>query len=101
MGSFHLEIITPDKPFFSEDIDRVIVKSSTGDLAVLKNRAPLFAILKAGKIRISNENKEIAAKIDSGYLNINDDNNTTIVTNSAQWLSDPDASDIPDMSGIN
>lgn len=100
MGSFHLEIITPDKPFFSEDIDRVIVKTLTGDLAVLKSRAPLFTILKEGKIRISYEKKEKAAEIGAGYLNI-DENNATIVTNSAQWLSDPDASDIPDMSGIN
>ena len=38
---FMLEIVTPDREFFSDEVDMVIVKGVEGELAVLKNRAPL------------------------------------------------------------
>ena len=38
---FMLEIVTPDRAFFSDEVDMVIVRGIEWDLAVLENRAPL------------------------------------------------------------
>ncbi len=36
---FMLKIVTPDREFFSEEVDRVIVRGVEGDLAVLKKQS--------------------------------------------------------------
>lgn len=87
---FRLEIVTPDKPFFSEEVEMVIVRGINGDLAILRGRAPITTPLKIGKVRIFQEGKERIAAISDGYVSVVDDN-VTIVTESAEW---PDEIDI-------
>ena len=81
---FHLRIVTPDRSFFSEDVERVIVRGSEGDLAVLKGRAPIITPLEIGKIRILQNGVERIAAVVDGYISVIDDE-TTIVTEAAEW----------------
>lgn len=86
---FMLKIVTPDREFFSEEVDRVIVRGVEGDLAVLKNRAPIVTPLAIGKIRILKDDKErIAAAVD-GYISVTKDE-TTIITDAAEWPEEID-----------
>ncbi|MCF6465055.1 F0F1 ATP synthase subunit epsilon [Clostridium sp. Cult2] len=86
---FMLKIVTPDRAFFSDEVDRVIVRGIEGDLAVLKNRAPLVTPLAIGKVRITKDGKERVAAIVDGYLSVQKDK-TTIVTDSAEWPEEID-----------
>lgn len=52
-----LEIVTPERAFFSDEVDMVIVRAVEGDLAVLKNRAPIITPLSIGKVRIKRMEK--------------------------------------------
>ena len=81
---FHLRIVTPDRSFFSEDVERVIVRGSEGDLAVLEGRAPIITPLRIGKIRILQNGVERIAAVVDGYISVIDDE-TTIVTEAAEW----------------
>lgn len=84
--SFNLEIVTPDREFFSEEVYMVIVRGEEGDLAVLKNRVPLITPLAIGHIKIyktKDSEAEIAATVD-GYVTITKEK-TTIVTDAAEW----------------
>lgn len=81
---FHLQIVTPDRLFFSEDVEMVIVRGTEGDLAVLKGRAPITTALKIGKIRIFQDGKERVAAVVDGYISVLE-NETTIVTEAAEW----------------
>ena len=47
----HLEIVTPEKPLFSGEVDRVTVPSTQGYLGILPGHAPLLAELGVGSIR--------------------------------------------------
>lgn len=87
---FHLQIVTPDRLFFSEDIEMVIVRGLEGDLAILKGRAPVTTPLRIGKIRIFQNGVERVAAIVDGYISVIDDK-TTIVTEAAEW---PDEIDV-------
>lgn len=83
---FHLEIVTPDRKFFSDNVYMVIVRGNEGDLAVLKNRVPLITPLKIGLIKIYREKggePEIAAIVD-GYVTVTKEK-TTIITDAAEW----------------
>ncbi len=87
---FHLRIVTPERLFFSEDVEMVIVRGIEGDLAVLKGRAPITTPLRICKIRIFQNKVERVAAVVDGYISVIDDQ-TTIVTESAEW---PDEIDV-------
>lgn len=89
MALFHLEIVTPDRVFFSDDVEMVIVRGIEGDLAVLKGRAPITTPLKIGKVRIFQNDEEKVAAVVDGYISVID-NKTTIVTEAAEWPSEID-----------
>lgn len=86
---FMLEIVTPDREFFSDEVDMVIVRGIEGDLAVLENRAPLLTPLAIGKVRISKDGKEKIAAIVDGYISVQKEK-TTIITDSAEWPEEID-----------
>ncbi|OLS01830.1 ATP synthase F1 subunit epsilon [Tissierella creatinophila] len=89
MAAIHLEIVTPDRLFFNEDIDSIIVRGIEGDLAILKGRTPIVTPLKIGKIRIFQNGTERVASVTEGYVTAIEDN-ITIVTDAAEWPEEID-----------
>lgn len=89
MSTFHLEIVTPDRLFFSEEVEMVIVRGIEGDLAILKGRAAVTTPLKIGMVRIFQNGEEKIAALVDGYISVVDDK-TTIVTESAEWPAEID-----------
>lgn len=86
---FHLDIVTPHRQFFSEEVEMVIVRGMEGDLAILEGKSPIITPLKIGKIRIVQEGVELVAAVVDGYISVID-NKTTIVTEAAEWPSEID-----------
>lgn len=86
---FDLEIVTPDRLFFSEKVEMVIVRGLEGDLAVLKGRTPITTPLKIGQVRITQNGKERIAAVVNGYISVLGDK-TTIVTEAAEWPGEID-----------
>ena len=50
--TFRLEIVTPEKIVFSEDVVSLVAPAENGYLGVLAGHAPLLCTLKPGEIRI-------------------------------------------------
>lgn len=84
MKTFQLSIITPEKVFFSGNVDTVILRSTEGDLAVKKDKSPLMAVLVPGKVSIFEGDKKKTAQLDAGYVRIYE-NNVTVITETAYW----------------
>ena len=59
--SFNLQIISPDKSVFDEEIEMVIIPGTEGDIGVLSNHMPLITSLRLGNIYIY-KNKKIIKK---------------------------------------
>lgn len=89
MAGIHLEIVTPDKSFFNEDVDSIIVRGMEGDLAILKGRTPIVTPLKIGKVRVFQNGNERIASVTDGYVSALDDK-VTIVTDAAEWPDEID-----------
>ena len=58
MKSFKLEIITPQRNAFAEDVDSIVVPTVNGHIGVLANHEPLFSALVEGEIKITAGSKE-------------------------------------------
>lgn len=91
MAGIHLEIVTPDRSFFNDDVDSVIVRGIEGDLAILKGRTPVVTPLKIGKVRIFQNDIERIAAVCEGYISAVNDK-VTIVTDAAEWPDEIDVS---------
>ncbi len=86
---FLLEIVTPEKRFFSEEVEMVVVRTSTGDMGILKNHVPTVAPLAIGSIKIKKDGATRYAATSDGFLFVQKDK-TLIVTDTAEWSNEID-----------
>lgn len=89
MSLFHLNIVTPDREFFTDDISKLIVRTIDGDLEVLKNRAPIVSPLKIGRVKIYKDDMMREAAVVDGYISA-ENNYVTIITKAAEWADEID-----------
>jgi F-type H+-transporting ATPase subunit epsilon len=68
----HLEILTPEKKLFSENVYGVLLPGITGLFEVLEKHAPLVSALKAGKLKIlKDKNTDLAHyDIQGGFVEV-------------------------------
>lgn len=80
-NTLQLEIITPEKIAYQDDsIDSVNVPSENGYLGILPHHTSLFAQLTEGELKISKGNEEILLAIGGGFIEVNKNKVTIIVT---------------------
>lgn len=77
---FLLEIITPQRQAFSEEIDSVVVPTSQGAIGVLAHHEPLFSALSEGEIKITTGNKEFFLAIGGGFMEVSKDKVSILVS---------------------
>ncbi len=66
-----LEIVTPEKTLFSDEIKYVQVPGSKGKFGVLKNHAPLISTLGKGTIKVKQEDSsERLFEIEGGVIEV-------------------------------
>ena len=65
-----LEIVTPEKLAFEDEVDSVVLPGSQGELGVLPHHAPLVSTLGVGELRIRKGANEEAFAIAGGFLQV-------------------------------
>jgi F-type H+-transporting ATPase subunit epsilon len=68
-----LEIVTPERLAFSDEVDAVVVPGSEGELGILPHHAPLVSTLGIGELRIRKGNNEETFAIAGGFLQVRPD----------------------------
>jgi F-type H+-transporting ATPase subunit epsilon len=80
MKSFLLEIITPQRKVFSEEVRAVTVPTANGTIGVLALHEPLFSALTEGEIKITTAAKEFFLAIGSGFMEVTHQGVSILVT---------------------
>ncbi|BEP30234.1 ATP synthase F1 subunit epsilon [Helicovermis profundi] len=89
-GNFKLKIVTPSRSFFDGDVEMVIIRVSEGDMGILKDHEPVVSPVAIGPIRIKNvDGKFVEAACAGGFMTVTDEQ-TTIVTDAAEWAHEID-----------
>ncbi len=65
-----LTVITPTKKVFSEEIDELIVNTTSGQIGILPNHMPLVTSLLPGEMIMKIKGKEHHYAITGGFLEI-------------------------------
>ena len=84
MTPFKLEIITPDKVFFSGETENVIVRTTVGDKGILARHEPYVAALPIGKLRVKIDGQFRVAAVSEGVIKV-DSEKTVILAQSCEW----------------
>ncbi len=68
--TFHLEIVSPEGVSYSGEVSEVILPTTTGEIAVLPDHAPLFTKLDAGEATVIVDKKKTHIAIFGGFVEV-------------------------------
>ena len=71
--ALHLEIVTPERLAYSDEVDSVQLPGSEGELGVLPHHAPLVSMLGVGELKIRKGGAEESFAIVGGFLQVRPD----------------------------
>jgi F-type H+-transporting ATPase subunit epsilon len=87
---FKVEIITPDRVFYTGEGDMIEFTSASGQLGVYKKHIPLTTVLAPGVVTIHKEGEEdVIAAVHSGFAEILPDK-VTLLAEIAEWPDEID-----------
>jgi len=66
----NIEILTPKKLEFKDEAECIVLPTLAGEIAVLPNHDSLISVLKSGKIKIKNKDKENSFEIEGGVAEV-------------------------------
>ena len=84
MSSFPLKIVTPDGLIFDGEAERLIVRSTTGDLAIMAHHINYVTPLGMGKATVIANGKRREAACIGGMLSVVD-GSVTLVPTTFEW----------------
>ncbi len=91
MSVFHLSVVTPERMFFEGDVERVTVRTVSGDVGILKGHAKYISALGIGKMRIKTESGEKTAALAEGFIKVDGDK-TLVLASACEWAEEIDLS---------
>lgn len=66
----NFKIATPERVVFKNEVDKIILPTVNGEITVLPNHIPLIAILKAGEIKIYNDQETASISVSGGFIEV-------------------------------
>ncbi|MCT4613174.1 MAG: ATP synthase F1 subunit epsilon [Clostridia bacterium] len=86
---FKLSIVTPDKVFFEQNAEMIIITTTEGEMGILKSHEPVTAVLKIKAIDIISNGERKSAFVAGGFVEVKPDK-VRIITDSAEWPEEID-----------
>ena len=97
---FKIEIINPEKLFFSkQDVNEVVIPAFEGEIGILKDHISIISFLKPGIITIHAKSLEEKFYVDDGIVEFKD-NNLSVLTSSIFNLKDINKDKLQDLLKI-
>ena len=82
--TFRLEIISPDRIFYTNDVLMVEYNTVEGEVGVYAEHIPMTQIIAPGRLIITEENGQRTAALLSGFVEITPDK-VTILAEAVEW----------------
>ena len=89
MSELNLEIITPEKPIFKDQVDVITVPGTLGGFQILKDHAPLISSFEIGVIKVKKDSSETYYTTAGGTVEV-DKNKVLILADSIEKVEQID-----------
>jgi F-type H+-transporting ATPase subunit epsilon len=90
MKTFKLEIVTPDGPTFSGEVESCVLPGMEGLFGVLPRHAPYISVLGHGEAKFTVEGKTEYLALSGGFCQVDPDK-VTVLAETAELASQIDA----------
>jgi F-type H+-transporting ATPase subunit epsilon len=87
MSELILEIITPEKPIFKDQIEAVTIPGTLGSFQILKNHAPIISSFEIGIIKVKTASAETFYTTAGGTVEVNK-NQVLVLADSIEKITD-------------
>jgi F-type H+-transporting ATPase subunit epsilon len=88
-SNFNLEIVTPERKFFSDQVEMVILHTPDGEMGILEGHVPMVVAVGIGPVKIKKNGEWKEAVLTEGFMEIKQDK-TIILTDTAEWPQEID-----------
>jgi F-type H+-transporting ATPase subunit epsilon len=89
MSTFLLEIVTPERKVYAQDVNMVIVKGAAGELGILPHHVPLVTPLKIAPVTVKRDRATDHIAVHGGFIEVRKDK-VVILAESAELPEDID-----------
>ena len=89
MATFHLKVLTVDRVFFDGEVDRIIVRTTQGDVGILPNHVNYLAALGIGGLTIMANGTTRIAAVSGGFVDVSREQ-TVILARTCEWADEID-----------
>ena len=86
----HLEVITPERRVYEDDVDMVVAPASDGYVGILPHHAPLFTTLGPGEFKVKRGGVEEVLAVFGGFMDVRA-NRVVVLTDAAEHAEEIDA----------
>ena len=87
----HLEVITPERKVYEDDVDMVVAPASEGYVGILPHHIPLFTTLGPGAFKVKKGGVEEVLAVFGGFMDVRSDR-VVVLTDAAEPAEEIDAS---------
>ncbi len=70
MSTIKLDIVTPERVAYSEDIERIVATAIDGDIGILPGHTPLVTGLVPSVLKVVKDGKEILISVSDGFMDV-------------------------------
>ncbi len=79
-NKIRLDIVTPERIVFSEDVNMVIARATDGDIGILPGHAPLVAGMAVWPLRVLQDEGERQISVCGGFIEVRPDKVTILAS---------------------
>ena len=84
MKEYRLKIVTPEKIFFDDMVEQVIVRTSEGDIGILAGHENYVADLASAPVKIKQNGKTRVSALSNGMIKVSE-NGVIILATAIEW----------------
>jgi F-type H+-transporting ATPase subunit epsilon len=83
-GAIRCTVVSPERPLYDGEVERVVVPGSEGELGILPRHAPLIAALGPGLVRLHTKSGDERFGIRGGFMLVKQNVVTLLVTDAVK-----------------
>jgi F-type H+-transporting ATPase subunit epsilon len=84
-ATLHLEIVTPEKLAYSDDVESVVIPAVEGEMGVLPQHIPLMTQIHAGELVISKGGKKEYLAVGEGFVTVTQTRVNVLTDMAIEW----------------
>ena len=89
MAAFRLKVMTVDRCFYDDEVDRIVVRTTQGDVGILPGHVPYTAAIGIGALTIIKNGEKRFAAVSGGFVDVSKEE-TVVLARTCEWADEID-----------